>query len=163
MRSPYSSPAAGSESGDLRRWRERNMNASDALRILRQIRLLAILITTLLLVTVFCNIYAILPSRTLPSTPESFEDTASRLMSEGKYSEVVALAEREKELHPQDPYAWWYLGVGFYALGSWRDAIQAFDKTQDLAPLWEERACSYIARAQGHLSNTNQETSERKT
>lgn len=138
------------------------MNDADALRILRQIRLLAFVITILLFITVLCNIHAILPWQRPTATAESFEDAASRLMGAGRYSEVVALAETQKNANPRDPYAWWYLGVGRYSLGSWEAAIEAFNKVEELAPLWEQRACAYIVRAQTFLSDTNQEAADKR-
>jgi tetratricopeptide (TPR) repeat protein len=127
------------------------MSDAPFVRVLRQIRSLGVVITILLTIAVLCNIYSLRLWRNDQGTRSEFQHTVGKLMTGGKYSKALALAKQQKDTYPNDPYAWWYLGVAHYGLGSWQEAIAAFKKAEELAPVWHERVSAYVTKAQEKL------------
>jgi len=89
-----------------------------------------------------------------------FAREASELLGQGKYVEVVALANQILETKPRDPYALWYLGIGHYYSGSMQEAIDSLEKTISIAPVWRERAQAYIEEAKTRLVTNSQQTGD---
>ena len=72
-----------------------------------------------------------------PNHPSSFEDQAQKLLDVGKPAEALSLAEQRLELAPNDSRAYWYIGLAYYQMEKWDQAIDAFRKAQELSPSWE--------------------------
>jgi tetratricopeptide (TPR) repeat protein len=68
----------------------------------------------------------------------SFSDRASKLLDEGKELEVLKLSDELEKNAPKDPNAFWYRGRAHYQLGRFREALQAIQRVEELAPNWRQ-------------------------
>jgi cytochrome c-type biogenesis protein CcmH/NrfG len=66
-----------------------------------------------------------------------FTTQARRLLDENKPSEVIPLADNYMKQEPLSPQGPWYMALAQYQLDNFQDALHWFDKTQELAPYWE--------------------------
>ncbi len=83
---------------------------------------------------------------------KEFRDKASDLLSEENYRELLKHASDQALKRPNDPYAYYYIGLAHYYLGEHREAIENLKKASALAPYWKpETTGAYISKAEEAL------------
>jgi tetratricopeptide (TPR) repeat protein len=63
---------------------------------------------------------------------------AIRLLDKDKPREVIKLAKDYMKKQSQNPYGPWYVALANYKLGKFQDALNWFDRAQELAPNLEK-------------------------
>ncbi|MEI7855922.1 MAG: tetratricopeptide repeat protein [Methanomicrobiales archaeon] len=69
----------------------------------------------------------------MPTTPDLIRQ-ATGLAEQGMHNEALALLRTAIRQDPNNAGAWYNLGVTVYALGNYRDAVNAFGQAADIDP-----------------------------
>ena len=82
-----------------------------------------------------------------------FSDRASKLLDEGKETELLALCEEREKKSPKDPNVHWYRGKAYFQLGQFAEALKAIQRVHDLAPTWrQDHTIPYIKAIEEKLA-----------
>ena len=82
-----------------------------------------------------------------------FSDRASKLLDDGKETELLALCEEREKKSPKDPNVHWYRGKAYYQLGQFAEALKAIQRVHELAPTWrQDHTTPYIKAIEEKLA-----------
>ena len=83
----------------------------------------------------------------------SFSDRASKLLEEGKETELLAACEEREKKSPKDPNVHWYRGKAYYQLGQFTESLKAIQRVHELAPNWrQDHTTPYIKAIEEKLA-----------
>jgi tetratricopeptide (TPR) repeat protein len=74
------------------------------------------------------------PLEEIEKQPYDFPAKASELLDQEKYSELISLAEEQRNVNPDDPYAYHYLGMAYYRTKEFKNAAEYLQKADELSP-----------------------------
>lgn len=80
-----------------------------------------------------------------------FRLQAEDLLGRGEIEEVIRMARVRLERYPDDVWAHWYLGQGYFRRQAWPDARHAFRSVLELEPSWYGSVEDYLARIEEGL------------
>jgi group I intron endonuclease len=80
--------------------------------------------------------------------PQWYKDHAFRVLSVGRWDELIDVASRWKDIEPESEDAWYLLGEGYLGLANFPEALAAFRQVLRISPnnqeAWKKVAMTYI-------------------
>ncbi len=81
-----------------------------------------------------------------------FYREANDLLMRGAYDDLVAIGEARMNEFPGDPYVYWALGMAYYRLRNYAQALEYLEEAQRMVPQWEAQFTgAYISAAKMFL------------
>lgn len=111
---------------------------------------LAGIVTVALVATAACAGYMLFSTRQ-HRAGDLFRLQAEDLLGRGELDQVIRMARERLDRYPDDVWAHWYLGQGYFRKQAWPDARHAFRNVLELEPSWYGSVEDYMARIEEGL------------